>query len=162
MTLELFRSLARPRFYRLLDDEKLPGFVLCIIVGHPNYFRMWKNGFQIRKPWRSNPLTLPFSLKGTSHIPTKVQMNMEISPVPNIPSPSDVQISLHIFRCSSTLQNKRCKHTRLGGFSLSCFFPLSSLALCAEALTSHFAGWSVFPGGEFGLGPDKKCSVPAG
>lgn len=53
--------------------------------------------------------------------------------------------------------------TVLGEFSLSCFLPLSSLAVCrAEALTSHFTGWPVFPGGEFGLGADKKCSVPPG
>lgn len=90
--------------------------------------------------------------------PPKTRENMEISPIPNITSPSDVQISLHVFRRSPTLPNKWCKNTALGVFWVF-FSPSSSSLRRAEALTSRVTRRSAFPGGEFSSGPDKKRSI---
>lgn len=85
------------------------------------------------------------------------------------PFPTSHQPLMCKYRCASLdilplCQTKRASTLCRETFpSLRRFLPLSPSALRrAEALTSHFTGWSVFPGGESGLGPDKKCSVPAG
>lgn len=113
-------ALVRPRCFRLSDVFFVNN---CESPGQPRLFQ------QLRSPnhgelTRSSDVSFDgeasHRLPRFIRVPTRTQENMEISPIANITSPSDVQISLHIFRCSPTLQNKWCKHSAGRVF----FFPL--------------------------------------
>lgn len=120
--------------------------------GQPWLFQELKQGSDPRTRVRWPAIMAVFFDGGASHQllgfifnPTKTRENMEISPILNITSPSDVQISLHISRRSPTLQNKWCKHTALGKFfSFSLFYPFNvpqlRLHALPDALFSHVVG----------------------